>query len=126
MKTSCLSWYACPRGAAVYLYLTPDLVNTKPLKDWSCPNFEKCKDCTYVKIPRDRRKKKTCDFEYAFTDYHIDYMISGNMVRTLLRGCSEEAREIIMDMIKDFTKEAYWLDWLQEDRSKFEKKEVTE
>ena len=57
MKATCRSWFVCPMGVAVYLYLTPDMVERGPLKDWACPEYSKCKECSYAHTPSDKRRK---------------------------------------------------------------------
>ena len=127
MKAPCQSWYACPRGAAMYLYLTPDSVNGKPCRNWSCPNHPKCDGCEHAHVPSDKRKNKTCDFEYAFTLFHLDWWITGDEFNKLLNGCSEEAKAILMKKIEQFAKEPFYPEWLKENNAEILKKwELTE
>lgn len=121
MKATCRSWYVCPRGAAVYLMITPDMVSSAPLKNWTCPEHDKCKDCPHAHTPTDKRKKRTCDFAYAFTDRLIEAWMSGEQFQTLLNGCTDVAREILMRLAHNHAKEGNWQDWLDERRSVYEK-----
>ena len=123
MKDNSRSLYVCPGGAAVYLYLTHDLVNNHPLKDWSCPNFLKCEGCKHAHIPSDKRRKKTCDFNYAFNEVWImDQWMSADELLSILDGCSIEAQRIITRPLHQFTLNPFYSEWLKENKAEILKK----
>lgn len=123
-KATCRSWYVCPRGTAVYLYLTPDLLRKGTLKDWDCPNFPHCMGCEYVHIPSDKRRKKTCDFEYAYTEVMLDRWTSADEFLAIMDGCTEEAKRVFARMIYPLQELPFYREWLKENKAEFIKKHL--
>lgn len=117
MKATCRSWFVCPMGVAVYLYLTPDMVERGPLKDWACPEYSKCKECSYAHTPSDKRRKRTCDFDYAFTERLVDIWVSGEEFSRVLDSCSGHIRGMLKDWLSGRPDtEEEWNEWLKERR----------